>query len=330
MFRHRKYCTDLNRRHTFGVGIVTEEGKILADERSTYKPPLGKGIVPHEAKIHHEKVKEILLKSAFKKAKLNLENIDIISYSAGAGMPPSLLVGANFAIDLAKKYKKILIPVCHQIAHLEIGKLMTKTNDPVFLYLSGGNTQIIAFIERLYRVFGETEDVSIGNALDVLAREMNLPMPGGNEIEKLAMKGKYVELPLMIKGMDVSFSGITTAAIRKLKEGARPEDIAYSMQETCFAMLIEVTERALAHTDKKEVLLVGGVAANKRLQEMIDIMCKERGAEFYVVPQEYASDNGVNIAWTGVIAYQYKKIQKINDKILPRWRIDDVPWFQTK
>jgi tRNA A37 threonylcarbamoyltransferase TsaD len=163
--------------------------------------------------------------------------------------------------------------------------------------------------------------------LDVLARELNLPMPGGPEIEKLAVKGDYVELPLVIKGMDVSFSGILTAAIKKLKEGAKPEDLAYSMQETCFAMLTEVTERALAHTDKKEVLLVGGVAANKRLQEMLKIMCNERGAKFCVVPQEYAADNGINIAWAGLLAYKHKKIPKIKDKILPRWRVDEVPWF---
>ena len=315
--------------HTFGVGIVTEEGKILANKKDVYIPPVGKGIIPQEAAKHHESVKEIVLENSLKEAKITLENIDIISYSAGPGLPLPLIKTADFAIQLSKKYKKILLPVNHCVAHLEIGKLTTGAEDPVFLYLSGGNTQVIAFTEGRYRVFGETEDIPVGNALDVLARELNLPMPGGSEIEKLASKGKYAELPLVIKGMDVSFSGIVTAAIRKLKEGSKPEDIAYSMQETCFAMLTEVTERALAHSDKKEVLLVGGVAANKRLQEMINVMCKERGAEFYVVPQEYASDNGANIAWTGLLAYKNKKIEKIKDKFLSRWRIGEVSWFRS-
>ncbi len=315
--------------HTFSIGIVTENEEILADEKSTYKPSLGKGIVPHEARDHHEKVKKKILEEALRKVNLNLENIDIISYSAGPGLPPSLLVGANFALEFANKYRKTLIPVNHPCAHIEIGKLKTNAKDPVLVYLSGGNTQIIAYAEGYYRIFGETEDMPIGNALDVAARKLGLPMPGGPEIEKLAKKGKYVELPYIVKGMDLSFSGIVTAAGEKFKRGARPEDIAYSIQETCFAMLTEVTERALAHTGKEDVLLVGGVAANKRLQEMLRTMCQERGANFFVVPQVYSGDCGSMIAWTGLLAYKHKKIPKIKDKILPKWRIDQVPWFQT-
>ncbi len=311
-------------RNTFGVGIIAENGEILVDERSVYKPPLGKGIVPNEAKGHHEKSKKRVLNSALKKAGLRVEDIDIISYAAGPGLPPCLLVGANFAVELAEKYDKPLIPVNHCVAHLEIGRLTAKAEDPVFVYLSGGNTQIIAFAEGKYRVFGETEDIPLGNCLDVVAREMELPMPGGPEIEKLAKKGKYVELPYVVKGMDVSFSGIMTAAIKLLKKGIPKENIAYSLQETCFAMLVEVTERALAHTGKDEVLLVGGVAANKRLQEMMQIMCEERGAKMYVVPQKYSGDNGIMIAWTGLLAYKSGWKPDFKDKIRPKWRIDEV------
>jgi glycoprotease/Kae1 family metallohydrolase len=239
-----------------------------------------------------------------------------------------LLVGANFAKELSIKNKKPLVPVCHQIAHLEIGLLKTEAKDPVFVYLSGGNTQIIAFVEDVYRIFGETEDISIGNCFDVVAREMGLPMPGGPEIEKLAGKGKYVELPYVVKGMDVSYSGIATAAINLLKKGVAKEDIAYSLQETCFAMLTEVTERALAHTGKKEVLLVGGVAANKRLQEMIKKMCGSRGAKAFVVPTEYSGDNGVMIAWTGLLAFKKRWKPGFIDLIKPKWRIDEIKWFK--
>lgn len=264
------------------------------------------------------------MERALKSSNLSLKDIDIICYAAGAGLPPCLLVGANFANDLAKKYHKLLLPVCHQVGHLEIGKLMTKTKDPIFVYLSGGNTQIIAFVEGRYRIFGEAIDIPVGNCIDVIAREVGLSMPGGPEIEKLAKKGKYIELPISIKGMNTSFSGIATAAIKLFKKGIPKEDIAYSLQETCFAMLTEVTERALAHTGKNEVLLVGGVAANKRLQKIMGDMCKERGAKMYIVPQEYAADCGVNVAWVGILAYKSGWKPDFKDKIKSKWRIDEV------
>ncbi|MEM5836153.1 MAG: KEOPS complex N(6)-L-threonylcarbamoyladenine synthase Kae1 [Candidatus Aenigmatarchaeota archaeon] len=314
--------------HTFGIGIIDEKGKILADERSIYKPEIGKGIVPSEARLHHTEVAENVLKKALEKAGLKIEDIDIIAYAAGAGLPPCLLVGAHLAKKLSTENEKPLIPVCHQIAHLEIGLLTTKARDPIFVYLSGGNTQIIAFVENVYRVFGETEDIPIGNCLDVVAREIGLPMPGGPEIEKIAKNGKYVELPYVVKGMDVSYSGITTAAINLLRRGVKKEDIAYSLQETCFAMLTEVVERALAHTEKDEVLLVGGVAANERLQEMMKKMCEARGANVFIVPREYSGDNGVMIAWTGLIAYKAGWKPKFNDLIKPKWRIDEIKWFK--
>jgi universal protein Kae1 len=310
--------------HTFGIGIVDKDGNILVNEKDVYKPPLGKGIVPNDAANHHNKVKGSVLERVLEKSDLSWKDIDVIAYSAGPGLPPCLLVGADFALELSSKYSKPLIQVNHPIAHLEIGKLTTAAEDPVFVYLSGGNTQIIAFAEGRYRIFGETQDIPIGNCLDVVAREMGLPMPGGPEIEELAKKGKYMELPYVVKGMDLSFSGIQTAAIRYFKQGERKEDIAYSLQETCFAMLTEVTERAVAQTGKEEVLLVGGVAANKRLQEMMKIMCKERGAKFYVVPQEYAGDQGVMIAWVGILAYRSGWKNDLKNKIKPKWRIDEV------
>jgi len=316
--------------HTFGVGIVTGKGDILANEKDVYKPPLGMGIVPQDAAKHHDTHKEILLKSAIDKSGISLDDVNIVAYSCGAGLPPCLLVGANFSFGLAKKLDIPLIPVCHQVAHIEIGRLATNAKDPVIVYLSGGNSQIIAYAESRYRIFGETLDIPLGNCLDVVARGMKLPMPGGPEIERLAKDGKYVELPYVVKGMDLSFAGIQTAAIKLFKDGASKEDVSYSLQETCFAMLSEVTERALAHTGKTDVLLVGGVATNKRLQEILSRMCVERDAKFFVVPHEYAMDNGVMIAWTGILAHKSKWKPDVNDKIMPRWRTDDVEltWFK--
>jgi N6-L-threonylcarbamoyladenine synthase/protein kinase Bud32 len=223
-----------------------------------------------------------------------------------------------------------LVPVCHQIAHIEIGKLKTGCKDPVIVYLSGGNTQIIAFTEGRYRIFGETQDLPVGNAMDTLARKIGLQQPYGPNFDLVASKGKYLKLPYVVKGMDLSFSGMLTEAIKKFENSASKEDICHSFQETCFAMITEVTERALAHTDKIEVLMVGGVAASKRMQEMIEIMCKERGAKMFVVPSEYAGDNGSMIGWTGMLSYKYEKIKKIIEKINPKWRTDevDIPWLK--
>jgi len=316
--------------HTFGIGIVDSEGKILANEKDMYKPPSGMGIIPSEAGEHHKKVSDEILQKALEKAGLKIGDIDLIAYSAGPGLPPALYVGVKFAEGLSKKIKKKIISVNHPVAHLEIGRLTTDAKDPVYVYLSGGNTQIIAFTEERYRIFGETEDIPIGNCFDVFAREVGLSMPGGPKIEEIAKTGKYVELPYVVKGMDLSFSGILTKTRNLYKSGVPKEDLAYSMQEVCFSMLVEVTERALAHTNKKEVLLVGGVVVNKRLQEMMRQMCEDRGTKMYVVPDEYSGDQGAMIAWVGILEEQSKYKQKIEEKINPNWRIDqvEVTWIK--
>lgn len=311
--------------HTFGVGIIDDNGTILSSRRGMFKPELGKGFDPFELAEHHYSVASKLLEIALKEAKIRMEDVELISFSQGMGIPNSLKIGASFARYLALKYKKPLVGVNHGIAHIEIGKLKTGAKDPVVVYLSGGNSQILAYVDGRYRVFGETQDIPVGNAIDVVAREMGLGMPGGPEIEKLAKNGTFTELPYVVKGMDMSFTGIVTAAKEKIRNGDEKEDIAYSLQEICFSMLTEVTERALAHTNKKEVLLVGGVAANKRLQEMMKIMCNERTAEFYVVPQEYASDNGINIAWTGLLAHKLGQKLSIEESFIKQnWRTEDV------
>ncbi len=290
-----------------------------------FKPELGKGFNPAELAEHHYFVSNKILDGALKQANLKMEDVDVIAFSQGMGIPNSLKVGASIARYLSLKYGKPLVGVNHGVAHIEIGKVKTGVQDPVIVYLSGGNSQILAYNSGRYRVFGETQDIPVGNALDVLARALGMHTPGGPEIEKAAKNGKYIQFPYVVKGMDMSFTGIMTSAIEKFNEGESKEDIAYSMQETCFSMLTEVTERALAHTNKGQVVLVGGVAANKRLQEMMKTMCEERGATFDVVPMEYSGDNGTMIAWTGVLAYKAGQVLKVNEsEINQNWRTEDV------
>ena len=311
--------------HTFGIGVVSESGKVLANEKAVFIPKKG-GIHPREAADHHAENAKTVLNNAIEKAGINLEDIDAIAFSQGPGLAPCLRIGAVLARYLSLKHSKPLIGVNHCIAHIEIGKLFSKAKDPVTLYVSGGNTQVIAFAEGRYRVFGETQDIGIGNALDKFAREVGLGFPGGPKIEEMAKKGKWIELPYVVKGMDVAFSGIITEALKLYRKGAKLEDICFSLQEVCFSMLVEVTERALAHCEKNEVLLTGGVAANSRLREMLEIMCKERGAKFYAVEKQFAGDNGAMIAWNGLQIYRALKkgISLSESKIKPKWRTDEV------
>lgn len=310
--------------HTFSVGIF--DGKnILANARDVFSTEKG-GMIPKMVAEHHILVKEKVFIEALKEAQLTMKDVDLIAYTQGPGLAPALLVGRDFAVSLAKEYKKKLIGVNHIAAHLEIGLFCTKAHDPIFLFCSGANTQVIVHEDK-YRVFGEALSIAVGNALDKFAREIGLGFPGGPKVEELAKKGKYVQLPYSVKGMDVDFSGIVTRAVQLYKKGVAKEDLCFSLQETCFAMLIEVTERALAHCEKKEVLLIGGVAANKRFSEMLDVMCTQRGAKAYTVPLMYAGDQGAMIAYQGWL--ERKREQKEFD-INPKWRVDEVETFWKK
>ena len=316
--------------HTFGVGIIGDWGEILSNVKSTYVPPEGWGIDPTKAKEHHEKVADELVEKALREA--HIEKPDLISVAVGPGLPPCLLAGLKKAKELGKKWNIPIVGVNHAIAHLEIGKLFANFKDPTMLYVSGGNTQVIGFENGKYRIFGETEDKGIGNLLDSFGRLVKLEFPAGPKIEKLAKKGeKYIELPYSVKGMDVSFAGIYTS-LKKLINKNNLKDICFSLQETCFAMLVEITERAMAHTGKKELILTGGVSANKRLQEMCETMCEERGASFSAPPLSLSGDNGAMIAWTGILAKENatKDYDKID--INPRWRVDEVKvsWLKNK
>ena len=313
--------------HTFGIGIFNGVS-ILADARSVYKPEKG-GIHPAEAAKHHENAKEEILAQALAEAKVNLSDIDLLAYSAGPGLPPCLRAGLEFVKELTKKTKKPVIAVNHPVAHIEIAKFLTKAKDPIVLYTSGGNTQVIGYASGRYRVFGETQDIAIGNAIDMLIRETKGGYPGGPVFDKLAAKGKkYIELPYAIKGMDMSFSGILTAALQKYRKGSGIEDVCFSFQETCYAMLVEAAERALAHTGKNELLTTGGVAASRRLQEMISVMCAERNAKAFLCPEQYSRDNGTMIALAGSLAYNSDQRTRKPDYI-QKWRVDqaEITWI---
>ncbi|MBR9691463.1 bifunctional N(6)-L-threonylcarbamoyladenine synthase/serine/threonine protein kinase [Candidatus Woesearchaeota archaeon] len=312
--------------HTFGVGIMDDDGNVLANVKDSYTTEKG-GIIPTKAADHHaEKCGEVVQK-ALDAAKLTMKDVDLISYSMSPGIGHTLRIGAFAARVLALKHGKPLIGINHCIAHLSIGEALTGAKDPVLLYASGANTQIIAYEGGKYRIFGETLDIGVGNFLDSVAREMGYGFPGGPKIYELSLKKKrFIELPYSVKGMDVSFGGLLTNIKQKIDSGKfSNEDLAYSTQETVFAMLLEVSERAMAHCDKKELLLGGGVACNIRLQEMAKKMCEDRKAKCFILENQFNVDNGAMIAWQGILEYKAGKRMKINESIIdPYQRTDEV------
>jgi N6-L-threonylcarbamoyladenine synthase len=394
-----------------GIGIVTNDGQILSNPRKTFITPPGQGFRPKETADHHRREILGILHKALEEANLKLTDIDVFCYTKGPGMAQPLSVGALVVRTLAQMYKKPIIGVNHCIGHIEMGRCVTKAENPTILYVSGGNTQVIAYSDKRYRIFGETIDMAIGNCLDRFARLINLsndPAPGYN-IEQMAKKGKnYISLPYVVKGMDVSFSGLLSylegivckkknnkvtnqkrkrgkSAEKLVKEDLKEEeivdekmtegnviesknsdlvedtntkieinpelnviipnsvnneketnpvddqllyskeDLCFSLQETIFAMLVEITERAMAHTNSKEVLLVGGVGCNVRLQQMMDIMAKERGGSVCSMDDRYCIDNGAMIAYAGILQYESGSITPFNETTFTqRFRTDEV------
>ncbi len=310
--------------HTFGVGIVKGK-KVIANAKSSYSTESG-GIIPANAAEHHVNACADLITKAADQAGINLKDIDLIAFSQGPGIGHCLRIGAMSARALSCFLEKPIVGVNHCVAHLEIGKMLTGAKDPVLLYVSGANTQVIAFDNGKYRIFGETLDIGIGNFLDSFARHIGLGFPGGPKIEALAKKGKkYIDLPYCVKGMDVSLGGILTNVKQKHNSGNyAKEDLAYSVQETVFSMLLEVSERALFHCSKKELLLGGGVACNTRLKQMSMEMCRANTFKCFFVDNEYNVDNGAMIAWLGLKKFKEGKKQKIEDtSIRPYWRTDE-------
>lgn len=299
--------------------------RVYAEATIPYIPETG-GIHPMAAAQHHSSYIGEVIRNVLDSG----IEFDGVAFSQGPGLGPCLRTVATAARALALAYDVPLMGVNHCIAHIEVGRWQTGCKDPVTLYVSGANSQVLAFRAGKYRIFGETLDIGIGNALDKFGRFLGLQHPGGPKIEALAREGRhYIHLPYVVKGMDFSFSGLMSAAKEATASHPR-EDVCYSLQENAFAMLVEVTERAMAHTGKDECLIAGGVGANMRLQQMLDEMCKARGARFYAPPKKYFGDNGSMIAYTGLLQLKHGMVLKVEDSaVKPCFRPDevDIPWL---
>jgi N6-L-threonylcarbamoyladenine synthase len=317
--------------HTFGASLVDSHDRIVTNVNSTYRPPVGVGIHPRKASEHLATVADEIVKTALSTRDGSSIHPDVIAYAAGPGLGPCLRIGATVGRALSSFLKKPLVPVHHGVAHLDIAMSIAKARDPLAVLVSGGHTSILVHVGKRWRVYGETQDITLGNLLDMFAREARLPSPGGLSISREATKGeKLIKLPYTVKGNDVAYSGLLTAAASILHRQGNLADLCFSLQETAFAMLSEAVERSLVQTRRSEVILAGGVAASSRLREMIGSVAEDHGASFHPVPVEYSGDCGAQIACSGRLAFESGITVNTSDSfVIPRWRLDevDVPWI---
>ena len=300
-------------------------------ESDAYQPDSG-GIHPREAAEHmHEAIPRVV-EAALEHARETHDGPDdespvqAVAFSRGPGLGPCLRIVATAARALSQTLEVPLVGVNHMVAHLEIGRHTSGFESPVCLNASGANAHLLAYRNGRYRVLGETMDTGVGNAIDKFTRHVGWSHPGGPKVEAAAKDGEYVELPYVVKGMDFSFSGIMSAAKQAYEDGVPVENVCYSLQETIFAMLTEVSERALSLTGSDELVLGGGVGQNGRLREMLGEMCDQRGAAFHAPDPRFLRDNAGMIAVLGAKMYDAGDTLALEESAVnPDFRPDDVP-----
>ncbi|CAL5354893.1 unnamed protein product [Camellia sinensis] len=318
-----------------GVGVVTLDGSILSNPRHTYVTPPGQGFLPRETAQHHLQHILPLIKSALKTAQITPNDIDCLCYTKGPGMGAPLQVAAVAVRVLSQLWKKPIVAVNHCVAHIEMGRVVTGADDPVVLYVSGGNTQVIAYSEGRKLGSGLSTQVDDRDEGNDSRRQKDVEIGADQVLTTLRPTDvndleKFIDLPYVVKGMDVSFSGIlsyleATAEEKLQNNECTPADLCYSLQETVFPMLVEITEWAMAHCDKKDVLIVGGVGCNERLQEMMRIKCSERGGRLFATDDRYCIDNGAMIAYTSLLAYANGMSTPLEESTFTqRFRTDEV------
>ncbi len=314
--------------HTFGVGIA-KDGKIIANEKSMYDVGTT-GMIPKKVAEFHISNSNNVIRKALKTAGLSIRDIEGIGYTKGPGIGNCLQVGQIIAKTLAVRLGIPMADVNHGLGHIEIARLMSRLEDPVVLYVSGGNSQILKATGKRYRhytILGETFDIGVGNMLDSFARSLKLVPSWGSTVEKTAIGGRYVDMPYTVKGMDFSFTGLLTHSIKQINKHTK-QDICYSIQETAFSMLCEATERALLLTNSDEICVCGGVAQNTRLKEMLSKIALSHHSKFGFSENQFNADNGAMIAFVAerMLSNGYKI--KIKDcRIEQRYRVDRAVVF---
>ena len=300
-------------------------------ETDAYQPESG-GIHPREAAEHMGEAIPEVVETAIAHAHERAGNpgegapVDAVAFSRGPGLGPCLRIVGTAARAVAQRFDVPLVGVNHMVAHLEVGRHRSGFDSPVCLNASGANAHVLGYRNGRYRVLGETMDTGVGNAIDKFTRHIGWQHPGGPKVEQHAREGAYHPLPYVVKGMDFSFSGITSAAKQAVDDGVPVDDVCRGLEEHIFGMLTEVSERALSLTGADELVLGGGVGQNDRLQGMLGAMCEQRDASFFAPEDRFLRDNAGMIALLGAKMYAAGDTLKLADSgIDSNFRPDEVP-----
>ncbi|WP_047979533.1 tRNA (adenosine(37)-N6)-threonylcarbamoyltransferase complex transferase subunit TsaD [Ornithinibacillus contaminans] len=277
------------------------------------------GVVPEIASRHHVEQITLVLEEAFQESGLSWDEIDAITVTEGPGLVGALLIGVNAAKALAFAKNKPLVGVHHIAGHIYANRLEEEFQFPLLaLIVSGGHTELVLMKEHgSYEVIGETRDDAAGEAYDKVARMLNLPYPGGPHIDRLAAEGKVsIDFPrawLEEDSFDFSFSGLKSAVINRIHNAKqkgitlKPEDIAASFQASVIDVLVAKTVKAAKQYGVKQVIVAGGVAANKGLRKELEAKFAETDIPLLIPPLRLCTDNAAMIAAAGTINYEQGK-----------------------
>jgi N6-L-threonylcarbamoyladenine synthase len=277
------------------------------------------GVVPEIASRHHVEQITIVLEEALAQAGVTFADLSAIAVTEGPGLVGALLVGVQAAKAIAFAHDIPLVGVHHIAGHIYANRLVQEMKFPLLsLVVSGGHTELV-YMEKhgSFEVIGETRDDAAGEAYDKVARTLSLPYPGGPHIDRLAHEGEpTLDLPrawLEPDSYDFSFSGLKSAVINTVHNAAQrgetiaPETLAASFQASVVDVLVTKTLRAAKQYEVKQVLLAGGVAANKGLRNALEEAFTAEPIELVIPPLSLCTDNAAMIAAAGTIAYEKGK-----------------------
>lgn len=273
------------------------------------------GVVPEIASRHHVKNITMVLEECLEKANMTIEEVDAIAITYGPGLIGSLLIGLEAAKTLAFVYNKPLIPVHHIAGHIYANSLVKELKFPLLaVVVSGGHTELIEMKDHYqFNKLGGTLDDAIGECYDKVARVMGLEYPGGPKLDKLAIEGKVTyKLPVPLKddSYNFSFSGLKSAVINlahneeQRGNSLRKEDLAASFQKVAVESITNKVRKAINDKGIKNVIIAGGVAANKILRAAMQELTDELNVELSIPPMKYCTDNATMIAAAGFYAYK--------------------------
>lgn len=273
------------------------------------------GVVPEIASRMHSENITMVLEDVLNKANMKVEDVDAIAVTYAPGLLGSLLVGIEAAKTLALVYNKPLIKVNHLAGHIYANNLVQKMEFPLLaLVISGGHTELVLMEDDYkFKVLGETLDDAIGEVYDKVARVLDLPYPGGPNIEKYAEQGTpSYELPIPMNNdeLNFSYSGLKSAVInlvhneKQRGNNIRKEDLAKSFQDVVVDVLTKKTMHALKEYNVKNLILAGGVAANKGIRNKFQELCEENKINYTFPSIKYATDNAAMIASSGYYAFK--------------------------